>query len=469
MIESLFFGILYFAAWICSHALLWRLGSSIVTIFAFAFCPVLLATLGLLSAEFHLGTDWRVLIAGSAMLGSLVWLTLHPRPLRVTDLPWLVGGTLCSGAIALFSTLNDFYYLSTDGFTYLMLGTAIGEHGGMLPVVRTELLDRGILPVLLQAFAKGAGQDYFVAQGPLAALGLTLSWCALTSRFLGKPRWAPLAVGSVFLLTTPLVILQASTIHTNLMTAIFFLWYWGSVWRFVDENETQWLNAAVIALLGILFCRPEAPLIVGLFLGLTLALPLPSVRPVLPRVFAFSILLVGWFLWFGAFFQARFDPILTPSRLALSLAPIFLLIPIFVWRSRNEERAGFTRRMALLVFAAAACLFAFVVFKRPMVVYSSAICVQLNLGLTGRWGYSIWGLLLVAGLTAFLPRWKWQQSAQLVMVTYVLLVFSLLLFRPQYRPSAFDTANRMWLHLFPIALLLIAVRVGLTPKKNQAS
>lgn len=459
-------------AWLWG-ALLWVLGVMIVLV------------LGLPVAE-ALGGLWLLLIALVAGGAALLW---RDRNTRFSRAEWLAlgGHTVLFGIAALLAALINLSRASPDSLSMLTFARILPDTTFYnLNAEQLLAVDRwGIFLAGLHTAADLLGEQYLYGAQPVFAFAL-LELTATSAYRLTAPqvssRLIALALTAATTLTmfsAAMVIFQAYYIHTNLPSAAYLLAAVIALWHALDTAEPNdsartgqaqslrgetggWLVLSAAAWLGFCLLRVEAVLFMLLFLALALRPARLPYRARLRALLPLIGLLIAWY----AFLLI----VLRNDASRLSIANNLLLIAalggfaVLLILSRHPWIAGVLFPRVEWIVAgglAAALIGAFALKPAHMADSVEAVWFNLTLASWPTWWGSLWLFVIAAFAFALVqPRLRYDGVFWVGIPAFFALMIVLSAVRKPYHVTWVDSANRMAIHILPLALIYAQAQIA---------
>lgn len=331
--------------------------------------------------------------------------------------------------------------------------------------------------ISLQASAAMLGRDYFdtlqpaffitlvgtfahVARSSLLAIGLT------SRRSVSLSLVATLLVGS-----TPLVLVYALYPHNNIIVAMYLLIGVSAFWMALKQRQEAFFYLGIMAFLGMSLARTETSLFAGVFLICMVSMGSHSRREWLRGLAPYTGILLGWNLWL----LLRVAPethILTPERVVLILVVVGgVLALVSLLRVAFVKKRLAPNLHRLMLGSLVAALIAILVldsYHLPRMLY----VFGFNMFAFGTlwWGGTWWLLVILAVL---IPRKVQVPNERLftVGIAGFFLLLLLISYAHPFRLGWGDSANRAFLHILPVVIYFLTLKVGtaLAMAKTPAS
>jgi hypothetical protein len=388
---------------------------------------------------------------------------LRRRPLERRA--WIVAGWWTAGFAALCPVLTDLnlVLMTHDSHIFVNLGRAIAYRGELPSDVFALLDEWGVFQVVAQALVTVTAVDFLYALPVVLGLSfvpvfaLTL-WHGLAAQGAPVERRALLvALATLAVFSSAMVAFHLAYLHSNMGSAVYLFGYVVLFWLAEVEDEPAYLPVAFLCLIGLALMRTETPIVAVLFLALTVAQSHLPRRDLTRAMIAFTAV-VG--LWFEvlAWHVTSESAFLTPMRCRIVWGVLVLALGWWLVSDRPLVRRINAALPAIIAgLAALALAGAFAV--EPDHMWLSA--ERWKDALTGvpHWG-SFWylvPLLALLALTAPPPRFR--QAFVVGIPVFFAFVLLLALGRDPYFSRVDDSANRMTIHIVPLLVWYLALKV----------
>ncbi len=380
-----------------------------------------------------------------------------------------------AGAIALatFSTAK----LSTDSHHILRLAHLLGNGAPLDQTVAAYVSDRGVFTVLSYATGDLIGVEFLYALAPTVGLSyamlLAVGGYRMARAAGASPRAATAAVSLALaaLLSAYLASYHLVYVHTNQGSALYLAAFVLLVWLAEACDEPAHLAPAFLCLTAFALHRIEAPVFAGLFVVMAIV-PARLPRRALAAPFAaYTAVSCAWLARLAASVPVD-SPFLSSSRaLALAAATAACFAAWVLAGAAPLRRAaaylpGLTAALVVTALAAA-----FVLRPAHMATSLDALAADLFGLELGAWGITWWAVAACAVLAFFLPPLAAGRSLFLAVPLAAAVTLLLAVPRAPYRVGMGDSANRMFLHYLPLAMLYLVVKLapGLSRSQRDAA
>ncbi|MCF8078542.1 MAG: hypothetical protein K9K88_04595 [Desulfobacterales bacterium] len=397
-----------------------------------------------------------------------VWIWFHKKgsapSFRI--LPALLFSLAAAAAIAGLYAVK-LLNLTPDSYQYAQVGSLF-ESSRMELAQPSLLLKRTLAVPLLHAPANLADHFFLFSITPLLALATSviLAWFCQKGLQSGQVNWLTIwtlpICAALLLLANQFFIYNAFYVNGHILYCALLLLIAGGSWLYASNADIP-----KTALSCILFCavpalviaRPEGGLQAGLvLLPVFVSEKFPvRLRALLAAVLGFSILVWNGFLWLKFSAAGQTAPISVIGMFWLGVLAVgfipFLYSHFFGRFSfRFLSLAEITLWVALLATA----------LREPEVFILSVNATIENVFMgAGLWGYSLVVLLLLFAGVLVITDTSDRIFLRFPVTTFI--PFGLLLAHLRdlpYRIGAFDSFNRMILHVVPIAILFVVSSAG---------
>ena len=343
--------------------------------------------------------------------------------------------------------------LTWDSYQFILAGRAL--EAGRLESNSSLLSDYPLSMVHLQAISFGLGGEFVAYVAPVAGIMLIIgSTVVAAENFTDNPQLLHGVVSGVWLVglvSAPVLQFQLSYVNSHLFFAGVVC---GSFFLLSDRKVAprQLHILASLFLATVAVTRVEGLLVFVLITTATLSDRVRLTRRDCVLLVSSSAVPFVWYL--SLLLAGASGEILTPARLSFLLA--FIIIFDIVLIGATRFGIGGLLGHAVLFFGPFLIL-ALAVNSDSS--WASARSFIYNVALYGQWGL-VWPSIFCVLLVIVLLRIRFSGSLPLMVVTigYLYLIILLGLIRqPPYRIGWGDSGNRMLVHVFPSAVVLVSM------------
>lgn len=384
----------------------------------------------------------------------------------------LVLFTVGAIALATFSVAK----LSTDSHHIMRLAHLFGNGAPLDETVAAYVSDRGVFTVLSYATGDLVDNEFLYALAPTVGLSyamlLAVGGYRMARAAGASPRAATAAVSLALaaLLSAYLPSYHLVYVHTNQGSALYLAAFALLVWLAEACDEPAHLAPAFLCLTAFALHRIEAPIFAGLFVVMAIY-PARLPRRALAAPFAaYTAVSCAWLARLAASVPVD-SPFLSSGR-ALALAAATAAC-FAAWLAGGAPPL---RRLVVFVPALTgavvviALVAAFLLRPAHMAMSRDALLADLFGLELGAWGMTWWAVTGCAVLALFLPPLAAGRSMFLGIPLAAGVTLLLAVPRAPYRVGMGDSANRMFLHYLPVAMLYLVVKYapGLSGSRRDA-
>lgn len=425
----------------------------------------------LLQVVLHLPTSplltWA--LVGVVGGGGLVWALRGAQSLRVS--PWAAGGVLALVlALVVFFRGARFFRWHTDSLEYLFQTRMLADGSYRTGAWNGFFEARPLGVPALHASAALQGEYYLRSITPILALAFMVAFSTLLARSLrdkGTPSRLVLilvGLGIGLLLSTNRFVYHFTYLNGHLLEAAMVLVVAVCLWRLAG-GEAVAREGHILVIFAVIppliLARVEGALVLALIL--VPALVSPALSPLLRRLF------LGWsgavaVLWYGFglvnAFRQEFD--LSPSILANFLLGAVAVLIACVWRTprRLPPRPTLVRWVEGGAWRVVMPIL--VVIDPEVFLRNAYFTYQNQFGGSGLWGPSLVLIGALVVLAVALTSFPGAPFLRLPVTTFVPMAFLLAAARGGgYREGMFDSLNRMWAQVLPLAVYFLIISVAL--------
>lgn len=389
-----------------------------------------------------------------------------PTGWRANDGLWLVAALVGLASVVTWARWFTFVKVTPDSHHYLAGGAALADgHTGLASVT----VKRGVAQQALHAPGFNLGAEGLQAVGVVVLVATVALLAGLLLRSAGRMGIATTALVCLIAVASPQLRVFAAYVNSHMLVAGFLVAFAVLLAAKTSRDERS-LLPAVIALTGaIVLSRAEGPLLVGLLLLGTLAVPSQRFR----WSGAWRALGVIVLAWFGLLQLGQ--PGLSPAFVLLAVTGVIaLLAPDVLKRLPPKLLQRIPLAAGIVLWAITTALLVTSVLGLTRVTFVDAARENLGRG-AGLWGTAGFSLLLLAVVVIALGgdrdpmlapgRWlligfvpvtmlaKMGDRAQGADATWADLLGG------GGRVGWGDSVNRMWMHVALVVLLLAVLHL----------
>lgn len=350
----------------------------------------------------------------------------------------------------------DYTMMSSDGFIITYLGRSLAESGGFHPLLSGILPEWGMFTVLMQAPSFWLGLDYLPLPQPLLSLSFVgllgwTTWKATRSKFVAGAAAALLGTSLFYVFNTFYV-------HNGLPAGLYLFLAFTGFWQAEGDRESAWLEVAWAGVVGLVLARPEGAVLASVVVIATACTATYHRGRFLGGAAAVTAVALCWYAQLGSWSDDS-SKVMSPMKAALIAAPMLGVVAV---AALSGTKADVLRRWSgrlLLLAVAVGLVVAFSVVGDPM--WQSLSWLGFNTFYTGRWGMTTSALAATIPVASLIgAKVRREESFRVLLVTAPLFFLLMGSMRVPYRHGWGDTANRMLLHVFPLAVLYVALKLG---------
>ena len=408
-----------------------------------------------------------IITLGVTLLAPTVWWLVQWRRGREVGFSWRVAIAVTAtvaAAVTLFRLLNATRW-HVDSLVYLNIGELLVD-GHYYDSASNYLLAKRLIGVpYLHAPAALVDETYLRSIMPLMAVAIVGAFVWIVRRGLaGRIPTSHVTLfavlGATFLVTANRFVFHALYINGHLFVGGAIMIIAAVAWLLARDGAQDapfLLPLATFALFAVVVTRPEG----AVYCVLALAPVVLSSRISLAHRRALvGSLAIAAFVWFGTCVSLTHQVGVKPAStlvemLALSLA-VGAVTWLVGWRWLARHKVSLLRFSEIGLWLVLAAFTA----RSSEIFTTSAIATAKNT-VYGKWGLTlIMTAMLVIGSAIALRA---EQSVYLRYAVTTFLPMALVLAYVRggpYRVGHFDSLNRMWLQVLPLAVLYVTVAIA---------
>ncbi len=415
----------------------------------------MVVTVGTLHLPTALAATAAVGLAGAALGGRYGW--------RSRDMRWLLGTLITVLVVVVITRVLHYTRLTPDSLRYLLASNNLHLPDALAEIHPSDLHVRNLGVPALQALSELTDRRYLASIGPLFGVhgfAIFLHVAArMTSRLESRSRLLLLGSALMFLAVSNRLLYDFFYLNTHIYLAVYLLIAAAGIWA-AAESRSGWAVPAGLALAVTLLFRPEAPLVVALFM--VVAGAHLSVRTTRLWVGGPPLVVVG--VWYGTL-STR-----VPGGDVIALdAPIFGGVVAIVGAGAVLAAAGFPRlspivsRADLLLVGAMTISGVVFVATDPELYLETLEATTQNLILfEGHWGFTWPAIVALVAVALARVREPPARLWAIPVVGYGLLWWLLPFMRDgPWRVGAGDSGNRILAHILLVAVAYLVFTVTL--------
>jgi len=247
-------------------------------------------------------------------------------------------------------------------------------------------------------------------------------------------------------------------IHVMLIGALYMYLFIFALIKMQEQPGRAYESLALLSLIAFSLARIEAPLYVTLILLIASFWQGWSYINRLKLIIPFVVLFVVWYA--RVYFMLPGSPDVLTKELTLAVIAVLVGFGLFAVVSRSKILDPIAKRTPLLTFMGLALVSILVTILKPEHMLASLVSTLENIFL----GYGNWGLTwyFVLFLVLYFARRHatGRHWLSMLLVSYILLVYSLAFFSIPYHIGDYDSANRLMLQVLPLVLLYLSTQVA---------
>lgn len=408
-----------------------------------------------------------ILTLTAVAVGPLAWWLWRLR--RGDDVrmaPWAVAA-VSAGALATVAAMRAAHLVTWHGDSvfYVLSGSTLAS-GEFYGAMWNEYFEKRPLAVpALHSPAALQGEYYLAAVTPLIALAMLAVLVWLLRRALEaqvSPRYLAIfaALGVAFLLTSNRAVFHYFYLNGHLLTGAMVLAAVGAGWLLVRGSPQQAPLVAVMlaATSTVVLTRAEGALTMALALApvvLSTSVPRRTRRLLVAWLGA---VMIAWF-GFGVWVSWHHGEPYSFSTLAQVAAGV-AFVALTAW----VGTPGWDRRRRMLLWLAEALLWllvAVLALREPSILVDSVAATVANQMGPGKWGVTIMAIAVAVVLVGATRRLAEGIALRFPITTFIPLVLALAYLREgSYRVGMYDSLNRMWMQVLPLAVLFVVASLA---------
>ena len=381
---------------------------------------------------------------------------------------WFLASGLFFILGSVFFLKKGYVFVSPDSLYLVIMGRNILETG-LAEWYFTSPLQWGMFVQVIQIIGMLFGYEYTWFIQPIISFTFLVVFGYLIFRAvrgLTKSKVLPyllpiLSVG--VLVTSNLYWVSQFYIHTNLLTGISLFLAVISLYFTIREENDSWLGIAAIFLIVLGMTRSENVILASLVIVLAIATRQLTHRKMIWTFLPYLVFQIVWNLIVIRNNPIAFGNSITVSQLlwvTVALAALALLILLTGIRWVREKVLP---RLNLMLVIGIGILLVGVFLLSPKRIFLDTWDTLQTMFVSGKWFATFWGVIMLLllvkikksgndrGLVNFFNILIFAFFSMIVILGYL---------KGNYHNFWYDSANRMYIHILPILVFYLAVKIS---------
>lgn len=379
---------------------------------------------------------------------------------------------ICFPAVGVLYTLvcwiflrNPLVFYSPDSLYMVIMGRSILETGLSQWYFASPLL-WGVLTPILQTLGMLFGYDYTWFIHPVLSLAFLVIFVivvfqatsALTSR--KAVPYLVAGLGAGLLLTSNMYWVAQFYIHNNFVSAISLFLVVVSLYFAMQGQSDGWLGIAGIFLIPFGMSRTENVIIASLIIVLTIAARKIPHRKLVWTFMPYLVFQIAWnlvVLWLD---PVAFSNLMTTDQLRLVTIALVALVLFVLLSGLTWMREQVLPRTNILIGLGIAILFVVVFLMDPAKMFSNSWANLTSMFVTGKWLMTFWAVGLLLLLVKPVERNITDAYFNLLIFSFFSMIVILGAVKGGYHRSWYDSANRMYIHILPVMVFYLSLKLS---------
>lgn len=411
---------------------------------------------------------WVVLLVSIELIGVLFHQVLTKRfIIGVTRSLWLnyLGVAVVYFGVLLFFYFNNFAFGTTDSIFLVVMARNLIE-SGLSKWYFSSPWAMGLFIPFIQTIGLLFGLEYTWFIQPVFMAVFIAMFVFLTERsirhFIPSKtlRWLLVGLVTVLYLSSDLVFIMTTYIHTNFDSGLFFFLAIASLYFGIKEDQTAWFFFVPAYLIGFGALRTEN-VIAALILILIYIGSQKIAKPIQRRMFMpYLLFQFSFYLRIFFLFPDTFSDQLSGTQILMVLAGIgavtalLYLSEVKILKSFVLPRLWWLVPAGLLVVVAGLGVLNFSHLFNNVMVNIKAFFV------TGNWGAVWWVVLALVATLSFPYPFSQKRELKGLIVSFFIMIVLLGMLRHPYHQNWYDSANRMLTHIAPVVLFYLVTQTA---------
>ena len=417
-----------------------------------------------------------ILLGGELILLILIkWLISRQTffKFKVADLWYVAAGALFTAGCWAFS-LSGPIFATTDSLYLVIMGRNILETG-FLEWYFASPLQWGVFVPVLQTLGMLFGYDYtWFIQPIISATFLVLFAFVLykASSKISSHKFLPIVLtilGIGLLVSSRLYWAAQFYIHTNLDTAISLFLVITALYFAIQDGEDGWLGIAGIFMIMLGMVRIENVILAALIIVLTVATREVVHKKLLWTFLPYLFFQIVFNLAMIVISPVGFSDLLSFSQLKMvTVGLVGLVIFLSIADFPTIQKKLVTKLNLVVVVGISAALVGVFLLKPEKIFLDTWDNLYTMFG-TGQWFATFWGCMLLLLLVKARDKNSMVHFINIFIYAFFSMIIILGYFKGNYHNAWYDSANRMYIHILPILLFYLSIKISSNHSLSGAS
>jgi hypothetical protein len=402
----------------------------------------------------------------------------QPQVFRLKKtLLWYLGAGIFFIVGSWFFINKGFVFASPDSLYMVIMGRGILETG-LSEWYFSSPLQWGMFVPVLQTIGMLFGQEYAWFIQPVLSLTFLVLFGILiykASRSLTRQKTLPafLTVASLgILLSSNMFWVAQFYVHNNLDTGIFLFIVVASLYFAIREQKTAWLGITAIFMILLGMARTENVILAAIVILLAVATRKIPQRQLLSTFLPFLITQIIWNLTVIRLDPVAFGNLMSVSQLKLVTLALAALTGFLVLAGNSWIKKRIVPLINPLLWIGVGLLLVLVFVLEPANRFLDLWDNLRAMFVTGKWLASFWGvgfLLLLVRADKERLESHFTKFFSILIAAFFSMIVILGSVKGNYHSAWYDSANRMYIHIFPLMLFYLSLKISSTVSLKRAT
>jgi len=380
---------------------------------------------------------------------------------------WYLAGGLFFILGSMFFLRRGYVFASPDSLYLVIMGRSILETG-LTEWYYTSPLQWGMFAPVTQIIGMLFGYDYsWFIQPMISFTFLVLFGTAivLASRDLVKNKVMPYVLAGLsvgLLVSSNLFWIAQFYIHTNLDTGISLFIVVSALYFAIRNKNDAWLGIASIFLILLGLTRTENVILAALVIVLTIATRKLSQRQLNWTFLPYMVVQILWNMVVIRINPITFGNILTTSQLGWVTIGLVAFTLFILFAGNRWVMEKVLPRLNLLVIVGISVMVAGLILFRFEKTFLDFWDTLQTMFATGKWFATFWGvvalLLLLSGKHT--DNKTLDKFFDILIFAFFGIIVILGFLKGNYHKYWYDSANRMYIHILPIMVFYLILKIS---------
>jgi len=396
----------------------------------------------------------------------------------ISHIKWTCLWYLVAGAFFIFGCLfflkGEYVFASPDSLYMIIISKNILETG-LSEWYFASPLQWGLFVPVLQVIGLLFEYDFTWFIQPIISFTFLVIFgfavfkasCSITTNKIIPYILTLFSIGSM--ISSNLYWIAQFYIHTNLDTGITFFICIASLYFAIREQKDSWLAIAGIFLILFGMTRTENVILASLVIILTIATQRISHRKVLWTFLPYLGVQILWNLVMIRIDPVAFSDLMSISQVRLVTIGLIALVLFVLVSDQHWVKKNFLPLVNPLIIIGISILLLGVFALKPEKIFLDTWDNLQTMFVSGKWLATFWGVVVLFILVKAKNKDVMNRFISILVFAFFSMIIILGYFKGNYHSFWYDSANRMYIHILPIMVFYLSVKISSNYSLSEVS